>query len=92
MLKRLIQSLILMLGILFLFTQIVFADMTVTMTSPKEGDAFSQVCQDIYLSADVQITEGEMRDVRFYYNGKSIGRVRSAPWEYTWKAVKSGNY
>jgi len=92
MLKRSLQSMILMFGVFFLFTQFVFAEMTVTMTSPKDGDVFSQVCQNMELSADVQITEGEIKDVRFYYNGKSIGRVRSEPWEYTWKTVKSGNY
>ncbi|MBN2410635.1 T9SS type A sorting domain-containing protein [candidate division KSB1 bacterium] len=92
MLNRLIHSLLLILIFGVLFSQFVFAEMTVTITSPKDGDAFSTVCSDIELSADVQITEGEVSDVRFYYNGKYIGRARSAPWNVTWKSVKSGNY
>ena len=94
MLNRSKQNLFvsLMFVFLFLFSQIVFAEMTITLTNPKEGDTFSTVCTDIIVSADVQITEGEIKDVRFYYNGKSIGRARSAPWEVTWKGVKSGNY
>jgi len=92
--NRSIQKMIfvLMFGGLFFFSQFVFAEMTVSITYPKDGDVFSRVCSNIELAADVQITEGEIKDVRYYYNGKSIGRARTAPWGYLWKSVKSGNY
>ncbi len=94
MLRDSIHSLLLILifGVLFLFSQFALAEMTVTITSPMDGAVISTVCSDIEFSADVQITEGEVSDVRYYVNGAYKGRARTAPWNFTWKTVKSGNY
>lgn len=76
---------------LFLATRSL-ADMTVTLVEPTDGAVIAP-CDTIVLKADVQTTAGEqIKDVRFYANGKAKGRARKEPWEYTWKKILTGNY
>lgn len=66
-------------------------DLAVTITSPNSGAKFID-CTDIDFEADVQITEGTIKDVRFYRNNTFFGRARSEPWAFTWKEVPDGIY
>jgi hypothetical protein len=80
------------LGTVLLFVSFAAAEITVTVTGPEEGVVLAP-CNGILLKADVQTTAGEtIKDVKFYVNGSYRKKVRSAPWEYTWKKIKSGAY
>ncbi len=69
-----------------------FAENSISITSPQSGDVF-QACRDISFTAAVEMTEGELREVRFLHGGThSMGRVVRAPYEITWENVVSGNY
>lgn len=69
------------------------AVITVNITSPANGTSY-QVGSEITFEANVQLTEGTIRDCRFFYNNRAMGKgVGSYPnYSYTWKEIKSGNY
>ncbi|HPG38136.1 MAG TPA: FlgD immunoglobulin-like domain containing protein [bacterium] len=73
--------------------QLLFADIIVIMTNPADETVFP-VGQPITLTADIQLTSGTFRDVRFYYGTAIIGKgVGSLPtYSYTWENARSGNY
>jgi hypothetical protein len=65
--------------------------MSVELTSPANKSQFAE-CSDIVFAANVQITQGEVRNVGFYENGVSFGSDSRAPYEFTWKGVPAGFY
>jgi len=68
-----------------------YAEMTVKLIQPAEGEVY-QICSDIPLAAELEITDEELRDVRFMANGMLRGVARTAPYEDVWEGATSGNY
>jgi len=66
-------------------------NMKIEMVTPQTGDRFGE-CTDILVSANVTIETGEIKDVRFYRNGVSLGVARKQPYERTWKNALPGYY
>jgi hypothetical protein len=66
-------------------------NMTVRMISPQDQSTFES-CVNILLQAEATIASGTIKDVQFFKNGLAIGKKRSAPFEFTWENVVSGNY
>jgi len=95
MLKRLLQLLFVtvLVSLAFFPVKHTIAAMSVNITSPASGNSY-QVGSEIAFEANVQLTEGTIRDCRFYYNNRIMGKgIGSYPnYSYTWKEVKSGNY
>ncbi len=67
------------------------AEMSIAITSPQH-DAIVSPCRDQLVTLDVQNDGNVIKDVRIYANGSHKARLRSEPWEYTWKNMASGRY
>ncbi|RPI03122.1 MAG: T9SS C-terminal target domain-containing protein [Calditrichaeota bacterium] len=88
--KLLLQvCMIALLGLLFVSAS--QAQMTITITSPKNGDVVSP-CNDLVIPFEITTTTETIKEVRFYSNGAYKGLVRKAPWEYTFKNIQRGRY
>ncbi|RPH89086.1 MAG: hypothetical protein EHM72_20805, partial [Calditrichaeota bacterium] len=77
--------------LLFSAAGLSFAEMSVSITNPKDGDYLSP-CGDVVVSFDIKTTVEEIKEVRLYSNGLNKGVIRKAPWEYNWKALLRGSY
>ncbi len=71
---------------------VVQAEVTVKVVEPVEG-GYIEPCSDVLVKAEITTTADEViKYVYLYYNDKTFRRLRSQPWEYEWKSVKSGVY
>lgn len=69
-----------------------YAEILVSMTGPADESTFP-VAANITLTADVQVTDATLRDVRFYSGSSLVGKATgSNPATFVWEKVKSGNY
>jgi len=79
-------------SIILLFVGFSFAEVSIELTSPLWGVSYA-VCSDIIFEVNVETTaEGGMREVRYYYQGGSIGNNQDEPFDYIWEEVPAGNY
>ncbi|MBN1561229.1 carbohydrate binding domain-containing protein [candidate division KSB1 bacterium] len=69
----------------------VHAEMSIAIVSHQDGD-FVTPCVDFDVVFDVQTGGETIKDVRLYSNGSLKGRVRTAPWQYTWRNMAGGVY
>ncbi len=89
------QSLLKVFFILVLvsaLTQVAFGEVTVEITEPTEGSNVTP-CSDLTIKMNVTATAGEeVQYVYLLYNGRTLRRLRSEPWEHEWKTMKKGVY
>lgn len=65
--------------------------LSVSLTSPVHGQHFEE-CSDIPVQADVQVSGGEVLNVKFYRNGIVSATDTRAPYEFNWNDVPPGVY
>jgi hypothetical protein len=65
--------------------------LAVAITSPVNGDHFA-ACSSIPVTADVQVTGGDVQNVQFYRSGILAANDTRAPYEYSWASVPPGVY
>ncbi|MBN1467078.1 carbohydrate binding domain-containing protein, partial [candidate division KSB1 bacterium] len=82
---------ILVLSIIFFMSNQVSAEMSIAIVSHQDGDIVTP-CVDFDVVFDVQTSGETIKDVRLYSNGSLKGRVRTAPWQYTWRNMTGGVY
>lgn len=88
--RRLLMTLA-VLSFMFALTAVAWADMSIAITSPQNGD-YINPCGDLVVKFDVKVTTETIKDIRFYVNGAVRGVVRKEPWEYVWKKQVRGAY
>jgi hypothetical protein len=73
------------------FSAVAVADLTVAITSPGNKSHFAR-CSDINITAEASVTEGQIRRVEIYQNGRLLKSDSRAPYEAAWENVPDGNY
>ena len=80
------------LFIFLAFTVTLFAEVSLRITEPAHDTVISP-CSDLTVKFEATATAGEqVKQIYLYYNGRSKGRIRNEPWEYTWKTIPKGVY
>ena len=64
---------------------------SVSITAPSNGSSF-QPGSTIAITANASDADGTVSKVAFYQNGTLLGEDTSAPYNYNWTNVSSGNY
>ena len=77
--------------ILTLFATQIFAQMTISITSPTNKARYD-ICDDISVKANLTIQSGEVKRVYFYRDGSSLTSFTKEPYEYVWANAPSGIY
>ncbi|OGC02481.1 hypothetical protein A2V82_10105 [candidate division KSB1 bacterium RBG_16_48_16] len=73
------------------FSAASLADLTVAITSPAHKSHFAR-CSDINITAEASVTDGQIRRVELYQNGRLLKSDSRAPYEIAWENVPDGNY
>lgn len=63
----------------------------VVLTAPADHSIFVAGAT-IVLQANPTVTDGTVKSVSFFANGRLLGSVSSAPFSYDWTKVKAGQY
>jgi hypothetical protein len=67
------------------------ASPTISLTSPKSDTQFA-VGSNVEITAAAADSDGKIAKVEFYNGSTLLGSATSAPYSYTWKNTKAGDY
>ncbi|MBN1560651.1 carbohydrate binding domain-containing protein, partial [candidate division KSB1 bacterium] len=69
-----------------------YGEIAIKITNPEDASTIVP-CTDLTITAEVTATGGEVIQYVYLYNhGRTLRRLRAAPWEYEWKTIKKGVY
>ncbi|MBN1482920.1 carbohydrate binding domain-containing protein [candidate division KSB1 bacterium] len=89
---RFVTTLIIALLLSGALSSFLKSEVLIKITNPTDG-AYFEPCVDLNVRVDVSVTaDEEVSYVYLHYNGRTLARLRSQPWEYTWEAMKRGVY
>jgi hypothetical protein len=77
--------------ILVVFSLQAHAALSVKITNPTNNAAIAS-CSDVVISAEVTQGDADIKDVKFYVNGKLLRAVKTVPYEYKWTSLLGGWY